>query len=140
MLVGLPVVVKATDVLVELMNAPAAGEVIVTVGSAATVKVVVAEPVLPAWSVAVTTIEWLPAARPLYGWPLVQLVAAAASSLQVVVVVVASVTVNVVVTAGPVVAPFAGAVIVTAGLTESTVNVTEALPEPAALVAVTTTV
>jgi hypothetical protein len=71
----------------------------------------------------------------------VQLVAAAASSLQVVVVAVASVTLNAVVA---VVLddedPLAGELMLTAGLTESTVKLTEALPEPAALVAVTTTV
>jgi hypothetical protein len=69
-----------------------------------------------------------------------QLVAAAASSLQVVVVVVASVTVKFVVTELPVVEPLAGEVMLTDGGSESTVKVTVALPEPAALVAVTTTV
>jgi hypothetical protein len=63
-----------------------------------------------------------------------------ASSLQVVVVVVASTTPNVAVTFGPVVDPLVGAVIVTAGLTESTVKVVVAEPEPDALVAVTSTV
>ena len=66
-------------------------------------------------------------------------VAAAASSLQVVVVAVASVTVKTVETFGPVVEPLAGELIATAGLTESTVKLTVALPEPDALVAVTTT-
>jgi hypothetical protein len=71
-----------------------------------------------------------------------QAAAAAASSLQVVPVTaeVASVAVNDVVTLEPWVEPFAGELIATTGATESTVNVTEALPEPAALVAVTVTV
>ena len=61
-LVGELVAVKTTDAVVELMNAPLAGEEIVTTGAAVTVNVVVEEPVLPAWSVATTTSEWLPAA------------------------------------------------------------------------------
>jgi hypothetical protein len=84
---------------------------------------------------------WLPTERPLYACGLVQAAAAAASSLQVVVVVVASVTVK---TALVEVLdedePFAGAVMLTTGLIESTVKVTDALPEPDALVAVTSTV
>ena len=64
-LVGELVAVKTTDAVVELMNAPLAGEVIVTTGIEATVNVVLALPVLVAWSVAVTRIVWLPAARPL---------------------------------------------------------------------------
>ena len=63
--VGELVAVQATDAVVELRNAPLAGEVIVTTGGAVTVKVVVALPVLLPWSVAVTTIVWLPVARPL---------------------------------------------------------------------------
>jgi hypothetical protein len=63
MLVGEPVVVKVTEVLAELITAFASGEVIVTVGIGETEKVVVALPTLPAASVAVTTIVWLPTAR-----------------------------------------------------------------------------
>jgi len=64
-LVGELVAVKTTDAVVELMNAPLAGEEIVTTGAAVTVKVVVADPVFVAWSVAVTIIVWLPTLRPL---------------------------------------------------------------------------
>ena len=63
--VGELVAVKTTETLVELMNAPLAGELIVTTGIEATVNVVEADPVLVAWSVAVTRIVWLPEARPL---------------------------------------------------------------------------
>ena len=56
---------KATDALVLFRNAPAAGDVIVTTGYRATVKVVDAVPTLPAWSVAATVMVWQPAARPL---------------------------------------------------------------------------
>jgi hypothetical protein len=56
MLVGELVAVKATEAFVVLRIAPALGEVMLTTGSAATVKVVDAEPMLPAASVAVTTI------------------------------------------------------------------------------------
>jgi hypothetical protein len=65
MLVGEPVVVKTTDGDAVLTKLPLAGELMLTVGGGVTVKVVDAEPGLPAWSVAVTVIVWLPAARPL---------------------------------------------------------------------------
>jgi hypothetical protein len=64
-LVGEFVAVHATETLVELTIAPASGEVIVTTGIAATGKVVLADPTLPAWSVAATVMVWLPEARPL---------------------------------------------------------------------------
>jgi hypothetical protein len=123
-------------------NALLAGELMVTTGTAATVKVVVALPVLPAWSVAATMIVWLPGASPLYGCGLVQAVAAAASSLQVVPVteVVASVAVKTVLTELPVVEPLAGEVIETTGAMLSTVKVTDDDPVPATFVAATTTV
>ena len=63
--VGEFVAVKATDALVELSTWLFVGELIVTTGIDATVKVVLAEPVLPAVSVADTVMVWLPAARPL---------------------------------------------------------------------------
>jgi hypothetical protein len=47
-------VVKTIDAVVELRNAPVAGDVIVTPGIAATVKLTEAVPVFPAWSVAFT--------------------------------------------------------------------------------------
>jgi hypothetical protein len=144
MLVGEFVAVNATEAVVVFKNAPAVGDVIVTTGAgigAVTVNVVDAEPVLAAWSVATTVIVWLPTDRPLYACGLVHAAAAAASSLQVVVVVVASVTVNTALVEVLVEdEPFAGAEMFTTGLIESTVKVTEALPEPEALVAVTTTV
>jgi hypothetical protein len=100
-LVGEPVAVHATEAVVVFRIWPAVGEVIVTTGTAATVNVVVAEPVLPAGSVAATMIVWLPAVNPLYGCGLVQAVAAAASSLQVVPVTpLASVAVKTVLTDG----------------------------------------
>jgi hypothetical protein len=64
-LVGELVAVNETGTVVLLTNAPAAGDEIVTTGIAATVKVVVADPVLPAWSVAVTTMVWPPDERAL---------------------------------------------------------------------------
>ena len=69
-------------------------------------------------------------------------VAAAASSLQVVpvIAVVASVAVKTVETELACVEPLAGELMATTGATESTVKLTVAEPEPAALVAVTTTV
>ena len=72
---------------------------------------------------------------------MVQLVAAAESSLQVVPVtpVVASVAVKLVVTEEPVVEPLAGDVIETTGTPVSTVKFTVALLVPAALDAVTVT-
>jgi hypothetical protein len=68
--------------------------------------------------------------------------AAAPSTEQVVPVteVVASVAVKFNATGEPTVEPLVGAVIVTTGLTESIVKLRVALPEPAALVAVTVTV
>ena len=65
MLVGEFVAVKLTEAVVLFVNEPDAGDVIVTTGIAATVNVVVAEPVLPAWSVAATVMLWLPVERPL---------------------------------------------------------------------------
>ena len=64
--VGEFVVVNATEVLVVFRNALFAGEVIVTVGIDAsdTENVRVADPELPAVSVAETTTVWLPFARP----------------------------------------------------------------------------
>ena len=64
-LVGELVAVNETDAVVLLRNAPEAGELIVTTGGAVTVKVVDAEPVFVAWSVAVTVMVWLPTERPL---------------------------------------------------------------------------
>ena len=55
-LVGELVVVNATEVPVEFRIAPLAGDVIVTVGIEATVKVTQADPVLPAASVTETQI------------------------------------------------------------------------------------
>jgi hypothetical protein len=65
-LVGELVAVNETEAVVLFRNAPLAGELIVTTGidASETVKVVEALPVLPAWSVAVTVIVWLPLARP----------------------------------------------------------------------------
>jgi hypothetical protein len=110
---------------------------------AVTVKVVVAEPTLPAASVAETTIVWLATERPLKAWPVVQAIAAAASSLQVVPVteVVRSVAVKATeVLVEAELEPLAGAVIVTVGGAVSTVKVTLAVPVPLALVAETRTV
>jgi hypothetical protein len=54
-LVGELLVVNETETVVEFRNEPVAGDVIVTPGTLATVKLTVLEPVFPAWSVAVTT-------------------------------------------------------------------------------------
>ena len=65
-LVGELVAVKATEVLAVFRIAPPTGALIVTTGAgvgAVTVKVVVAEPTLPAASVALTTIVWLATER-----------------------------------------------------------------------------
>jgi hypothetical protein len=143
-LVGELVALKETDVDVELTNAPDAGELIETTGGGGvTVKVVLDEPVLPAWSVAVTVIVWLASESPLYDWPVVHAAAAAASSLQVVPVTFEPVPLVVKLTAVPVLIcdePFAGALIETVGTRLSTVKVTEAVPVPPALVALTRTV
>jgi hypothetical protein len=67
MLVGELVVENDTVGVVSLVDGPGAA-VIVTVGGRAvggTVKVVDELPVLPAWSVAVTRMVWLPELRPL---------------------------------------------------------------------------
>jgi hypothetical protein len=137
-LVGEPVVVNATLAEVEFRNAPFAGDVIVTVGIALTVKLVVAEPVLPATSVAVTTMVWAPAARPVYDTGLVQDTAAAASSLQVRLAteVVASVAVKLSVTELPCVEPLAGDEIATTGATVSTMKQRVAVAVPAPFVTV----
>jgi hypothetical protein len=66
--VGELVAVKATEVVAVFRICAAVGELIVTTGAgvgAVTVKVVVAEPTLPAASVAETTIVWLATERPL---------------------------------------------------------------------------
>jgi hypothetical protein len=66
MLVGEFPTVNATGTVVELTYEPFTGELIVTVPPhAQTVKVVEADPTLPAWSVAATVMVWLPGASPL---------------------------------------------------------------------------
>jgi hypothetical protein len=63
-LVGEFVAVQLTEQLVVLIR-PVQVPPGVTTGTAATVKVVEADPTLPAWSVAATVMVWLPEARPL---------------------------------------------------------------------------
>jgi hypothetical protein len=138
-LVGEFEVVNTIDAVVEFRNAPGAGEVIETPGMPATVKLVVADPLLPAWSVAETVKLCAPAESGKL-WPVVQAAAAPPSTAQVVVVEVVSLTEKFNVTGEPTVEPLAGELIVTTGLTLSTVKVTEAVPVPAALVAETITV
>ena len=118
------VAVKAmfTDVPVV---APFDGLVMLTTGAVvSTLNVVDAVPTLPAASVAVTRIVWLPSASEAVAAPEVQEAAVPESILQVVVVAVASVTLkDSVGVCVPTTAPLAGLLIETAGLVVSTVKV-----------------
>ena len=130
-----PVTLDVASVAVKAMFtelpvvAPLAGLVMLTVGGVvSTLNVVDAEPTLPAASVAVTVIVWLPSASEAVAAPEVQAAAVPESTLQVVVVAVASVTLkDSVGVCVPTTAPLAGLLIETAGLVVSTVKVVEAL-------------
>ena len=66
MVVGEPVVENETETFALFTNDPVGGAPMATVGSGATVKAVDAVPTLPAASVAVTRIVWLPVESALY--------------------------------------------------------------------------